>query len=255
MGLTRKQAKEKRKFNRKNNKTTLLKVIARKEIIKHANPKPIGTNLPGFPKDRTVHLRYTNNNTLQLGTGSNEFYAYSCNQAREPSSLYTGQPSQWKLWSQLYNHYMVVYARVTATFLIPAATATASSTPMTFFIRLDDDYSLTGVGSATQFRTITEGGKTHWKTVMQGSNPTRHVIKGWFSPRSLFRIVDPMDCQTRVGGSINPPVDPPEQGYFLIGGITNDNSANGANGIDMTVTIDYYVKFSEPQDQTAIAPS
>lgn len=230
------------------------KAVSTRRFNRYRNPRRVGQHMPGFPSQNIVKLRFTMNESLQLGTGSNEFYALSCNNVREPSSIYTANPQLWQTWSKLYNHYMVVRSLITVTFLIPAATVTATATPMTLFVRLDDDYNITGIGTALQWRNITEGGKTFYRTVMQGSVPQKVVLKGWYTPQAMFGITDPMDCQSRVGGSVNPQVDPPEQAYFNCGGITNDNTATGVNGIDMTVQVSYFVKFSEPQDQTSNAP-
>lgn len=75
-------------------------------------------------------------------------------------------------------------------------------------------------------------------------------MKGWYNPRQFFGVTDPMDAQARIGAPVS--ASPPELAYWLVGGITNDNSAGGTNGIALTITVDYFVKFSEPIDQSVL---
>lgn len=150
------------------------KSAVKRAIRKFANPSRVGRGLPGYPVNNVVRLRYCFNETLALGTGSNEIYPIKCNDVYSPNpNASSDQPSLFNQWKTLYNHYMVVGARITATYMIPAATVSASGIAQTMFLRIDDDATFTGIGSANQFRLVTQTGKTHYKTLMQGSNPRR----------------------------------------------------------------------------------
>lgn len=187
-----------------------------------------------------------------MNVGANYKYSFSCNDLNKIDPTQAAWPSQnrpsiMQLWAGLYNHWVVVKAVITATFMFPGLVAAPQGaqypqSPMTCFVRIDDDDTITDFNA----QNIKEGGKVFWKTIMPGSNSKQFKLRGVYTPRSFFGRVDAED-DDELRGSNNKLIG--DNAYWHVG-IANDlGTASGQGGVFVNATIDYYVKFMEPNDQ------
>jgi len=197
----------------------------------------------GFPMTKRVHLRY--NETISINSNANiNGYVFRANSIYDPNSTGVGhQPMGHDIWANIYNHYVVVGAKITARFLNTGT----DNIPVCLGVLLDDDG---GAITSETVNTIMERGVSKWKLsfnnygVQFGQVPT---ITNRFSAKKFFNIKDVKDNDS-VGAAMG--ANPSDLAYFIVWQGPMDGSADPA-ATNVNVTIDYIVDFSEPKDQTA----
>jgi len=197
----------------------------------------------GFPRTTMVKLRYVEGVTINAAAAQVGYHYFRANSVYDPN--YTGgghQPMNYDLWSQLYNHYVVVGAKCTAYF---HDDNNASSQGVLFGIALTDDHITSSDPS-----TIMEQGTTSYR--MGNGGPADNSGKGLkctrkFSAKKFFNITNINDNIARLGAGVTS--DPTELAFFSVfcghtPGSTSDLAAHL-----VTVILEYLVIFSEPKEQ------
>jgi len=228
--------KKTRKYNRKGKKSY------RKRKMLRSHPQRIIK--VGFPKQTCVKLRYVDGFSLNPGVSSLAQYLFRANSCFDPNYSAIGhQPSAFDNWSQFYNHYTVLGAKITAQLHVDPASVQSGG--IMFGIHLSDDISFTADPT-----TAMEQGLLKYRmgnvSPVQGSGNGLKVTKT-FSAKKFFNVKDVKDNTGRLGALTS--ANPTDLAYFMvIAGPTPASTSVDLTGFQVTVIIDYIVLFSEPME-------
>lgn len=214
-----------------------------KKTRKYKNFRPQRLLHVGFPRTTMVKLRYVDGFSLDPGVGSLAYHAFVANSCYDPNNSGVGhQPMNFDMWSALYNHYIVVGAKITAT--LSDHTGQQSGGHI-FGVYLSDD--LVFPTTATH---MMEQGLCRYKI----GNITPGVNSGFglkarctFSAKKFFNITNITDNVGGLGADVSAsPIDP---AYFVVFTGPTPGSSTDLTSVVCTVVIDYIVIFSEPKAQ------
>lgn len=199
----------------------------------------ISRNMLGFPRQQVVSMRFNDYISLNAGVGTIASYLYRCNSVFDPDYSGVGhQPSAYDIWTQFYQHYVVIGSKITIQFNTNNISATP---PCVVGVYVNDDTSIV----PTTHTGITENRLGHYALYTPDQTTKSKKISIGFSPKKFFGIKDIKDNIDRLGALVT--ANPSEQAYFTIwvaGQLPTDDPIL-VNG---WVTIDYKVLFSEPKD-------
>lgn len=206
--------------------------------------RPQGILKTGFPRTTMVKLRYVDSCDLDPGAGTVAQHVFSANSCFDPNVTGFGhQPMNFDEWSSLYNHYVVVGSKITATLHLGTGVGANGSL---FGINLQDDTSVSTDPSTLMEQSLTKYKLANYANTQNSGNGS--VVTKGFSCKRFFNIANPTDNITRVGAGIGS--SPIEAANFIVffgpppGVVTDYTSVNA------TVVIDYIVMFSEPKGQS-----
>lgn len=228
---------------RKRSKTTFKprkRVFTKKKFFKRRKANiPTGV---GSQKQRIVKLRYCEFDQLDVEAGGaavSKFYR--ANGPYDPVVAVGGhQPMGYDQMSLLYNHYVVLGAKLTATFTPRVANATGAA--VISGIELTDDTTV----ATTPRYTILEQRKGLYRTITT-SNDKPFTVSRKFSAKKFFNVKDVKDNVTRIGAT-NSSV-PAEEAYFRIFMMSGDiGVADDPPAFNCLVTLDYIILWSEPKE-------
>lgn len=193
---------------------------------------PMGQSI-GFPKERTVRLRYCQSVELSSTTGVLTAHWFRANSLFDPDYSGTGhQPLLFDQYALMYNHYQVLGSKIQVT-MTPVGN---ESTPHACGIYLADDVSI-----YTTWDGMQESGRAKVKTIQLSQNPVNLVST--FGLRKFFtKSVD--------NGNTSSPVttNPSEQAFFAVWIQPFDITSTSSYPIQCKVQIDYIARFFEPKD-------
>lgn len=176
-------------------------------------------------------LIYSDRLSINPGLGTTTGYVYSCNGLYDPDIVFVGhQPRGFDQIMQMYDHYIVVGARVTFKLTNP----TAQNAVMGVTIR--DASTLETV--LTEYR---ESNYTSERILLANSENVGIVVKS-VKPGMFLGGRDPITDPDLKGNTSNNPV---EQCYFHLWAASLGISDIGA--LDGLVKIEYDVFFAEPK--------
>lgn len=192
----------------------------------------------GMPKTRRAKLRYTtvSNHTGALATMVNtQFRANGCH---DPEVAVGGhQPMAWDNWKALYNHYVVVGSKITVKV---SAQHNAARTPTVVGLYLADDSTI----PYTSYDGLIESRKGTY-TFVQIAQDTVQTLTNTFGAKKFFNLTDVKDNVQRIGTTTE--ADPTEQAIYYIYS-QSIGMAGTSLDLNIIVTVDYIVDFSEPKD-------
>jgi len=194
----------------------------------------------GFPQTKMTRLRYCDTVTIDPGAAIIGYYSFRANGIYDPDQTSTGhQPMGRDIWAQIYNRYVVLGAKITATF----SPQEKLSHPYIYGIKIDDD----GATVPLNVSELVESGQSKYR--MANNDYTvrgPQSITKYFSAKKWFNVSNVKDNVTRIGAPIG--ADPADIASFLLwvgpAGHISDSSP-----WHVTVKIEYIVLFTEPQDQ------
>lgn len=196
-----------------------------------------GMHPKGFPAQQVVKLRYVDHVSLDAAATATAFHRFNATGIFDPDITGTGhQPYLRDEWQLFYNHYVVLGSKIS---IQAMPNTTSNQAGMVLGIYLSDDTT-----TASTFLSLVEKGQTHYKMVPQGRQ-TVTKLDYKFSTKEYFNVEDVKDNLDRLGAGIGS--DPTDNAVFNIFYSAVDGSANPAS-IDVLVTIDYIVSFSEPKE-------
>lgn len=195
----------------------------------------MSNRLSGMPKTRRAILRYTDHVTsMQSTLGALASYVFRANGCYDPN--YTGaghQPMGWDQWTNLYNHYVVLGAKMT----IKVLPDSDNVSPCVIGTYVTD-------GTTVPYSTpgsFIEAKRGPYRLFKATDRVVSLVQK--YSSKKQFNITDVKDNMDRIGAPVT--ADPTEEALFNIWFFTMDNTTASPN---LFVSIDYIVEFSEPKD-------
>lgn len=187
----------------------------------------------GFPKILKMTHRYFQTVRIVSSTGVPAFQRFRANGMYDPDQTGVGhQPLYYDQISALYNHWKVIGAKISVTF-IPTASTTV---PQHVGIIADDDTT-----SSLDINTLNEQTDTH-KGAIAFNNNQPCTIEHNFSAKKVYG--PSVMGNTRLEGDAT--ADPTELFYFTIYNAPIDGSTSV--GVDALVTIDYISVWTEQKD-------
>jgi len=224
---------------RQNRKKTSRTRTSRKpapRASRRRNFYPMG-NPSGMPLTRRAILRYSDQVSITSTLGVLGSFTFRANSCHDPDYTGTGhQPMGWDTWKSLYNHYVVVGAKITCTPL----SDTLGNSPFVVGVYLSDNVSL----AYTSWYGFKEARKGTQILLNGGAGNTRtQTAMSKFSAKKFYNVKDVKDNYDRLGALTDD--NPSESAYFNIY-YQQVNSVTDTKNI--LVTIDYIVDFSEPKN-------
>ena len=198
---------------------------------------PMGKSM-GFPKERTVTLRYVDYIASASSIGAMSKQQFRANSIYDPNFTSTGhQPYCFDQWSLFYNHYQVISSKINVQFC--PKNDNASVAPSVVGIYLSDDTTI-----FSDWGTIAETGRGPVKLLSAYPSDKITSLSTSFNLKKFFnRSADPGATSALVS------TNPTEEAYFNIWYQAMDQAAT-TPVIQGKVTIDYKVRFFEPKDLT-----
>lgn len=191
----------------------------------------------GMPIQRRAKLRYASSHQLTSTAGSMANHKFRANSIYDPDFTSTGhQPMGFDQWATLFNHYVVLGAKITCTF----TNNSSATNPCVVGVYLSDD---TVIPYSTTDGLI-EAKKGQMKPFTADPSTSLSVV-GKYSAKKFFNLVDVKDNLSRIGAPIN---NNPSDGTFW--NVVMQARNAGTESINLQVLIEYIVEFSEPVDLT-----
>lgn len=201
-------------------------------------------SLNPLPESRMVKLRYVEEVTLNP-PGTATTYNFSCNSLYDPNTTGIGhQPLMYDMMATLYDHYIVLGAKITAHFWCELADQNYVGV---VGIKLNDDLSMMPTGGIQN--AIEHGNKyTKYKylRLLASGDKTQATVTHKYSAKKFHGVKDTRDNRNHLGAAVTG--SPEEQAYFTLFYGHTDGSTD-VNLVRCQVVIDYIVEFSEPRDQ------
>lgn len=202
--------------------------------------RPNNSNMLGYasgiPRTRRAKLRWSTSSTLDSEYGVIQINAFNANGINYPKAG-THAPMGFSTWSALYNHYIVVGAKVNIQAML-GQTSDINAGVLGCYI--SDDTSL----PYSDFTGFIEAKRGSWRTLTNLRKPINFSVN--FSTKKFFNLTDVKDNNSRLGALVS--ANPAELAYFNVWYQSFD-TADANSKIDYIVTIEYIVEFSEPKDQ------
>ena len=201
------------------------------------------------PSSKTVVMRWVYHQELAVGTvqgAATLVHAINLGSVYDPDAVVgAGQASAhgYALYRVLYNHYMVMGARVSVR--VTPTTAAGAIAPAVLVWKLDDDGHANLNATTWQQQVLDPA--CHYRYVGTDANTfkPKHISIG-YSPRKFFGFRDYKDqIQGPLGALMD--TDPRESCYLLIG-LYPQNAGVVASPYVVDIVVDYKVHLSERKD-------
>lgn len=231
--MKRKATSQRRSSTRKRGRSSAKKRSYRSLYVPRG-PVPLST---------TVRMRYCESIKLNPGIGGTlAFTSFSANSIYDPNSSGTGhQPYGHDTYEQLYNHYLVLGSKITATFVSTDTTSSAGT--QACGIKLDDDLGTLNADKDA----ICEQSDVKYAVLKDSRNGGLVKLKQYYSPKSFFNLNQSAVAarQAQLGAQFG--VNPSEGTYFRLFTAPLDPLANSGEVL-CHIEIEYMVRCTEPKD-------
>lgn len=165
-------------------------------------------------------------------------YAFRANSIYDPDLSGAGhQPMGRDVWASLYNHYLVLSARITVTF---TPTVTSGVAFQTVGIILHEDGTL----SSSALAQCCEQGKSTYRTYYPALGFNSVSLSHTFDARRWFGIQSIEAAIYNIGAAVN--TSPADTAAFVLFG---GSFTSATSGINVAVTLTQTVLFTEPIEQ------
>lgn len=204
---------------------------------RYTSRKLVSMTVPsGMPVQRRACLRYHEALQVTSTSGILGYHVFRANSLFDPDLTGVGhQPMGYDQWASLFNHYIVLGAKLTCMW---GETTTASGSNMVV-----GTYLAAGAASVySDYNSFIESRKGTHNIMVFPRKPTYTSSK--FSCRKFFNVIDPRDNLQRLGAAID--ADPNEGAFFHVYAQSLDKSST--NTVIASIMIEYLVEFSEPRD-------
>lgn len=194
-----------------------------------------------------MRLRYADTLTMDPSTGSYATFSYRANGIYDPQVTSGGhQPCGFDRWKLIYQHYVVIGSKVTATFHVNSI---SSSNPSYVGIKLVTEPGVDGLaqifaaGGTTISALQEQPLNNTYRTLVGGTTPGQNVskrVRHKFSMRKCFPGCSLATAKLQ-GSAVK---DPDEQVYYELYALAPSVTSN-PGPLHVNVIIDYLVVFFE----------
>lgn len=188
----------------------------------------------GMPVQNVVKQRYNEQVSWTASVAAVPYF-FRANSIFDPNLTGTGhQPMGHDEMVALYNHYVVLGAKLTARWVVTTGTGNG---PVMVGCMVDADNTL----PYASFENIIEAKKGTYRSISYQRN--QQTTTCYFSAKKFFDVKDVKDNIQRLGATTG--ANPGEDANFCLWMQPLDKSTS--NTVTVNVTIDYIVQFSEPR--------
>lgn len=214
------------------------KYPSKKKKSKRRDRSVISTISPGistpFPISMIVKHKYVETITLTPGALLPTLAYYSANSLFDPRSAVGGhQPIGYDQMTPIYDHYLVLGAKMTVNCFSTANSPTNGTSMM--FITLNDDTSAVGT-----YDTVMEQSLTAVKPLTASDGKGHVKLVKNFSAKKYFGVTDLDDNSKYQGASLSSPAD---QAFFVLG--TQALNTSASDPVACVIEIEYIAKWTE----------
>lgn len=195
----------------------------------------------GMPLRKLVKMRYCDKVSVDAAaSGDVAHYYFRSNSIFDPDYTGTGhQPFGHDQWALLYNHYVVLGAKITVKF---TNTANGVGDALIVGIMNRSHYDT----STTNLTQITEQNKVRYRTMTPWTGSSRSMTCK-FSTKKFFNVVNVKDNLARLGATFG--ANPTELAYFdIFCGSADASNLDNPAAVNLFVIVDYIVALSEPKN-------
>lgn len=219
----------KRRFSRKGSRKKFTR--KRRRVSRR---KSIPRNL--IPTKLARRFKYATTFQLDPVSGGNvAVHTFTCNGMYDPDITLTGhQPLGFDEYSNFYDHYTVIGAKITVSFNASASTTLVGSARVGISVRDKTDF-----GGTTN--ALIEQGATRTAIVSPLSSNNQRTLTYKVNPGKFLGMSKPLNNQNLRGDAIS---NPQEQCYFIVFAGALDDLAN-TSVIYCTATIEYTAVLTE----------
>lgn len=223
---------------RKRARSSTGRTMRRKRTKRARRPPRPPLPLSGFPRVKLAKLRFVSEKTIDAGLSSFNYASFSANGAWDPDVALGGhQPTGFDQWMVAYNHYTVLGAKITVQ---PYHLTSGVVGYLSLALTSDSTLSLATNIDVLQSRLVSK------RRLLTGTNQQLPKFSGLtkkFSAKKFFGIHNFVGKELYRGDATR---NPTEQAYFHV--IQSSPQGADAGIVNVLVTIDYIVAFSEPKD-------
>lgn len=189
-----------------------------------------------FPRSQVAKLRYTSSMQLTSVFGSLTSDTITLTSPYAPESSGGHQPLGFDQHTALYNHYVVLGAKVTFK-VLDYTTGNGGASMVGSYISDDN-----GAPYST-YTSFIEGRRGPYRAITNMRNSVGWTSK--FSTKKFFNVTDVKDNLDRLGSGVT--TSPLENAYMHVWAQCL-NATDASSQYTIQYTIDYIIAFSEPKD-------
>jgi len=187
------------------------------------------------PPKKILRLKYADRIQIDAGAGTTGTHVFNLSSIYDPDVTASGhQPLYHDQLSALYNHYMVLGAKIRLTPLIASNDNYYSGL---YGVHIKDNTSTISDPTA-----LIEQNRTRYAAVNGQAGFTKAMTVK-YSPRKLFAYKDLLDQRARFGAQFG--ANPAENAYAHVW-VSGSVPANNPNAFEFLITITYIVCVDEP---------
>jgi len=199
--------------------------------------------MPFQPASRIVKLNYFDQLNLSPNSGSVQQCTFRANSIYDPNSTGTGhQPLFHDQLQELYNNYVVLGSKITATFWSEDVSTAYGAYAC---IKVTDDFNISS--SALPYAEL-EGGKlVKWKMFRANASASNSMLTltQTYSTKRFFGVKDVKDSKDSFGAPLG---NNPTNGAFFNIWVQHPDMSTTLPTIHCAVKITFIAQVSEPKD-------
>lgn len=140
-------------------------------------PNLVRSGFSGFPQKMVMKHKYFETFDMTNTAGAPAYYSFYLNNMYDPNYTSTGhQPMYYDQMTALYDHYVVIGAKIKVTFQHAATTNTTQN----IAIYQNDDGTI-----GPSYASLHEQSKGKWTTLATGQTNPRTLTMGWSAKKSF----------------------------------------------------------------------
>lgn len=203
---------------------------------------PVG----GFPKSKTVKLKYVDVITMDPGAAVPVYYYYRANSLFDPDLTGTGhQPRGFDQWAAVYDHYTVMSSTIRVQ-AVPKQTVGSTIIPCVYGVCTDDDPTWDHGTVADIIESRQSRGWRYASNATEGSSTGKRPSITSHCDVAKFYGTTPKELLNNPRFNANTSANPTEGVYHVIWAGPMDISYNPSS-VSMLVEIWFTATFTEPK--------
>lgn len=212
---------------------------------RRTNTLEMGQQMPGFPTNKIVKMRYCDIVTLNPSAGGLAVYQFRANSIFDPDFTGLGHaPIGSDQWAQFYNHYVVLGSRITCNLLYNDQ---QSGSGYIYGCYLSDDAIIPGTGLQICEQGLGNYGMAsgnNYAPVAGKGMDNVPAVRNYYGAKKFYNIKDVKDNIVRIGAPVT--ANPGDTAIYTVWQAGVDPLTD-LQDTKVLVTIEYNVLYSEPK--------
>jgi len=212
--------------------------IPREPSYRQLAPKAVGMSKSPVPAHKFIHSKYVaTTRAINPGAGIAGIHVWSCNGMYDPDITSTGhQPMGFDEWMMFYEHYTVLSAKITVSFMPNFTDSTANQ----YVCGIYTDSNTTS--SSTVTALLEQPGTLYSYLTPQATKPLK-LTKTWAASSFFGKTKADVMAESELKGS--DAANPSEQAYWHTFVAASDYTGIDAASINLNVQIEFFSVLTE----------